>query len=64
MNWWAQEIYDIAGSGSNLLARVDADHCKRFVGHAVRSRDALILAENACTQESAARHIAKALKMS
>lgn len=47
MNWWAREIYDIAGTGSNLLARVDADHCKRFIEHAVRSRDALILAEDA-----------------
>lgn len=63
MNWWAQEIYDLAGTGSNLLARVDANHCKRFVEHAVRSRETLVLAENARTQEAAARHIAKALKM-
>ena len=64
MNWWAQELHDIAGTGSNLLARFDGDHCKRFIQHAVRSRDALVLAENARTQESAARHIAKALKLS
>lgn len=63
MNWWTQELPDLAGTGSNLLARVDRDRRVKFLEHAVRARDALVLAEKARTQQSADRHIGSALRM-
>ena len=63
MNWWADEVPDLAGTGSNLLARVDSDRRTKFLEHVVRSRDALILAEKARTLESTVRHIGSALRM-
>jgi len=63
MNGWAHELPDLAGSGSNLLARVHRDQRVRFLEHAVRSRDALILAERARTQDGAVRYIGSALRM-
>lgn len=38
MNWWTQELPDLAGTGSNLLARVDRDRRVKFLEHAVRAR--------------------------
>lgn len=63
MSWWAHELPDLAGTGSNLLARVDAERRAKFLQHAVRARDALVLAEKARTHDSAVRHIGSALRM-
>jgi hypothetical protein len=60
---WAHEIFDLAGTGSNLLARVTRARRKKFIEHAVRSRDRLILAERARTRDSAIDHLGKALRM-
>ena len=56
-------MLDLAGTGSNLLARVDRDRRVKFLEHAVRSRDTLKLAEKARTQDSAVGHIGSALRM-
>jgi hypothetical protein len=63
LNWWTQEVLDLAGTGSNLVAKVDDERRKKFLEHVVRSRDALIQAEKARTLESAVRHISAALRM-
>jgi hypothetical protein len=62
MNWSATEIPDLAGSGSNLAANVDADRRAKFIEHAVHSRDAMAVAENARTLASAEAHIRRALR--
>lgn len=63
MSSLAHEMLDLAGTGSNLLARVDRDRRVKFLEHAVRSRDTLKLAEKARTQDSAVGHIGSALRM-
>lgn len=64
LGWWTQEIPDLAGTGSNLLASADYGRCEKFLAAAVRSRDALLRADNARTKESAVGHLRSALRMS
>lgn len=63
MSLWSHELQDLAGSGTNLLAKVDSDRREKFLEHAVRSRDSLIAADKARGGEFAIRHITAALKM-
>jgi hypothetical protein len=63
LNWWTHEVQDLAGTGSNLVAKVDAARRKKFVECAAGSRDILVKAEKARTLESARRHIGAALRM-
>jgi hypothetical protein len=61
MNWWACELPDLGGSGSNLLAKVDGTRRKKFLEHAVRSRDRLIQSERARQWDVALRHLQSAI---
>jgi hypothetical protein len=63
LSWWAHEVPDLAGTGSNLVARVDSERRKKFLEHAIRARDALIQAERARTPESSVQRIGSALRM-
>lgn len=63
LNWWTHEVPDLAGTGSNLVARVDDERRKRFLEHVVRSRDCMAQAESARSHELASRRIAVALRM-
>lgn len=63
MSLWSHELPDLAGTGTNLLAKVDDDRREKFLEQAVRSRDALIAAQKARDPDSAVRYVAAALKM-
>jgi hypothetical protein len=63
MNWWTHELPDLAGTGSNLLARVDRNRRVRLLEHAIRARDGLMRADKARTRDSAVRHVDAALRM-
>lgn len=63
MNWWAHELPDLAGSGSNLLAQVDGTRRKKFLEHAVRSRDRLIQSERARQWDAALGHLKSAVRV-
>ena len=62
LNWWATEIPDLAGTGSNLVSNLDAERRQRFVGHAIRSRDRMAQAKLAPRIESAWRRTTEALR--
>jgi hypothetical protein len=62
LNAWAFEIPDLAGTGSNLVSGLDSDRGKKFLEHAIRSRDVLIAAERARTLDASIGYIAKALR--
>jgi len=63
MSWWAHELFDLAGSGSNHLAKTDAPRRAKFLEHAVRSRDLLIRADKARTSRSSSDYLEQALRM-
>lgn len=46
LSTWTREVPDIAGTGSNLFARVDANRRDRFLSSARHARDLLLDAEN------------------
>lgn len=60
---WAPTIPDAAGTGSNLIAKLQDDRRRRFIEHATRSRDKLIDAFNASHTDTACRRLREALKM-
>lgn len=64
MSWWSCQLPDLAGTGVNIIANLDAGRRERFLAQAVRSRDAMIAAENARSIDSAVSHLATALKAS
>lgn len=63
MSAWSHELHDLAGTGTNLLVKLDGNRRNKFLEQAVRSRDLLVAAEKARGAESAIRHIRAALKM-
>jgi hypothetical protein len=63
LSWWAHELFDLAGTGSNLVVKVDASRRSKFLDQAVRSRDLLIGAEKARDATYAANYLERALKM-
>lgn len=63
LNWWAHEVPDLAGTGSNLVAHVDSGRRGSFINHIVRSRDIILQAETARTHEAAVRYVGSALRM-
>ncbi len=56
-------IPDTAGTGSNLLAKVDGARISRFVEHAKRSRDKVIEAVNSKYSDTAERRLVDALRL-
>lgn len=63
LNWWATEILDLAGTGSNLVANVDGDRRRKFLEHATRSRDRMAEATVATRVNTACQRISKALRI-
>lgn len=63
LNWWATEVFDLAGTGSNLVANLDADRRQKFLDHAVRSRNKMMEAQRAMTIEVACKRVSEALRL-
>lgn len=60
---WSATIPDAAGTGSNVIVRLEDERRRRFIEHATRSRDKLIEAFNTSHTDTACRRITEALKM-
>lgn len=63
LNWWATEVYDLAGTGSNLVANLDADRRQKFLEHAVRSRNKMQEAQRAVRIDTACKRVSEALRL-
>lgn len=63
MSVWSHKLLDLAGTGSNLMAKVDDGRREKFLDQAIRSRDRLIAARKARNAVSAVEHIGAALRM-
>ena len=63
LNWWASEVPDLAGTGSNLVANIDSSQRKKFLEHAVRSRDRMVDAQKAMRVDTACEKVAEALRL-
>jgi hypothetical protein len=61
---WSHELPDLAGTGNNLLNKVDDDRRGRFLENAIRSRDRLVQADRARDAAAATVHLTGALRMS
>lgn len=59
---WA-EIYDLAGTGSNLVANLDGDRRRKFLDHAIRSRNKMLEARHAVRVDTACRRVSDALRI-
>lgn len=55
-------VMDAAGTGSNVAVGVDEENRKRFVEHAIRSRNKMIEADKALSTDTAIRRGSEALK--
>lgn len=60
---WADEIYDLAGTGSNLVANLDGDRRQKFLDHAIRSRNKMLEARQAVRIETACSRVSEALRL-
>lgn len=63
LNWWATEVPDLAGTGSNLVANVEADRRQKFLDHGTRSRDCMAEARSAVRATTACQRVSKALRI-
>lgn len=63
LNWWAVEVFDLAGTGSNLVANLDADRRQKFLDSAVRSRDKMLEARQAMRVQTACVRVSEALRL-
>lgn len=63
LNWWAVEVFDLAGTGSNLVANLDADRRQKFLDHAVRSRNKMQEAQQARNVDTACSRVSEALRL-
>lgn len=63
LGYWGSHVHDVAGTGSNVVAKVDSTRRIRFIEHAVRGRERLLEGNEARSEETAARRAAEALKM-
>lgn len=63
LNWWAVEVFDLAGTGSNLVANLDADRRQKFLDHAVRSRNKMQEAQQAMGVDTACKRVSEALRL-
>lgn len=62
LNWFSTSIPDAAGTGSNLAAGVDSNRRDKFIQHATRSRDRMLLGRNALSVDVACKRVWEALK--
>ncbi|MEQ1814717.1 MAG: hypothetical protein ABL860_09755 [Candidatus Nitrotoga sp.] len=63
LNGWAVEVFDLAGTGSNLVANLDADRRQKFLDHAVRSRNKMQEAQQAMGVDTACKRVSEALRL-
>jgi hypothetical protein len=63
LNRWAVEVYDLAGTGSNLVASLDDDRRLKFLDHAVRSRNKMQEAQRAVRIDTALKRVSEALRL-
>ena len=61
--WWGDEIFDLAGTGSNLVANLDGNRRRRFLDHAIRSRNKMLEARQATRVETACSRVSEALRI-
>lgn len=59
---WSADVQDMAGTGSNLIANVDASRRDKFVKYAIQSRERMIEAGKAVRVDTACRKVAQALR--
>lgn len=62
LNWFSTSIPDAAGTGSNLAAGVDSNRRDKFIQHATRSGDRMLLGRNAVSVDAACKRVWEALK--
>jgi hypothetical protein len=55
-------VMDAAGTGTNVVAGVDEERRRRFVEHAIRSRNKIVEADKAISIDTAVRRVSEALK--
>lgn len=60
--WFDCDIPDAAGTKTNIVAGIDDTRRKRFLEHAVRSRDRMLEAQRAISPVTAMDRLAKALR--
>ena len=60
--WYNTIIMDAAGTGSNVATGVDEERRKRFVEHAIRSKNKMMEATRALSTDTAIRRVSEALK--
>ncbi len=60
---WADEVYDLAGTGGNLVANLDGDRRRKFLDHAIRSRNKMLEARQAVRVETAFNRVTEALRI-
>lgn len=63
LGWAVRNVPDTAGTGSNLVARVNGEQRKQFLIRAVRTRDRLLEAERASSRTTAEKAAQRALYM-
>lgn len=63
LNRFETKVPDLAGTGSNLISKVDGERRKRFLEHAVRSRDRMMDAKNTVNVDIACKKISAALRL-
>lgn len=63
LNWWATEVFDLAGTGSNLVTNLDSDRRQKFLDHAVRSRNKMLEAQQARNVDTACSRVSEALRL-
>lgn len=62
LGWYRCTVIDAAGTGTNVTAGVDEERRKRFVEHAIRSRNKMAEAAKALSSDTAIRRVSEALK--
>lgn len=63
LSLWEDVIPDLGDTGGNLVSGLDSNRREKFLEFAVRSRDALVAAEQARTLDSSIRYVSKALRV-
>jgi hypothetical protein len=57
-------VPDLAGTGTNVAARVNPAKVSKLLEHAARSRDRMVEAQKAVSQDTAVGRVARALRAS
>lgn len=63
LGWLNASIPDAAGTGSNIVANIEDERRKRFVEHAIRSRNKMNDSLDTTSVDTACRRVSEALKV-